>query len=241
MNILEVMKAYLRQIKRIYIRSSSERYISYLRSKGVRIGNNVTFHDPIDVTVDITQPTLIKIGNNVEITKGVVILSHDMAWAVNKRLTGDILGSNGMVTIGNNVFIGMNSIILKGVNIGNNVIIGCGSIVTKDVEDDSVYVGNPAKKISTIDNYFSKRKEEQLTEAAELLRSYQKCYGKVPPKDVFRDFFFLFEPRDSDIEKVESYKKVLMVGGNKDLSLKRFRSTEPLFNGYNEFVNSCIQ
>lgn len=241
MNILEVAKTCLRQMKRMYIRSSSEQYVRYLRKKGVEIGNNVTFHDPVDVTVDITQPTLIKIGNNVEITKGVVILSHDMAWSVKKKLNGNVLGSNGMVCIGDNVFIGINTIILKGVSIGNNVIIGCGSVITKDVEENSVYAGNPAKKIATIDDYFSRRKEAQLNEAKELLRSYQKHYGKIPPKEIFRDFFFLFETRDSDIEKVKSYKKVLDVGGNKELSLKQFYSTKPIFNGYDDFVNFCIR
>ncbi len=52
------------------------------------------------------------------------------------------------VHIGNDVFIGARSIILKGVTIGDRSIIGAGSVVTRDVPPDSVAVGNPAIVIS---------------------------------------------------------------------------------------------
>lgn len=51
------------------------------------------------------------------------------------------------ITIGDDVFIGANSIILKGVSIGDRVIIGAGSVVTKNIPDDEIWAGNPAKKI----------------------------------------------------------------------------------------------
>lgn len=52
-----------------------------------------------------------------------------------------ILGASGIVEIGNNVFIGMNTIIERNVKIGDNVVVGAGSLVTKDCESDSVYAG----------------------------------------------------------------------------------------------------
>jgi acetyltransferase-like isoleucine patch superfamily enzyme len=48
------------------------------------------------------------------------------------------------VKIGDNVWIGMNAIVLKGVTIGNNSVIAAGSVVTKSVEPDTVVAGNPA-------------------------------------------------------------------------------------------------
>jgi phosphonate metabolism protein (transferase hexapeptide repeat family) len=51
------------------------------------------------------------------------------------------------VTIGNDVWIGHNSIIMPGVNVGNGAVIGAGAVVTKDVEPYSVVVGVPAKRI----------------------------------------------------------------------------------------------
>ncbi|MGN0729204.1 acyltransferase [Treponema sp.] len=46
-----------------------------------------------------------------------------------------------------NVFLGCNVIICKGVKIGRNCVVGAGSVVTKDFEENSVYAGVPAKKI----------------------------------------------------------------------------------------------
>ena len=54
------------------------------------------------------------------------------------------------IVIGNDVFVGANSIILKGVTIGDRAIIGAGSIVTKDIPKDEVWAGNPAKFIRKI-------------------------------------------------------------------------------------------
>ena len=51
----------------------------------------------------------------------------------------------GGICIGNNVFIGMKTTILKGVHIGDNVIIGANSLVNKDVPNNCVVAGNPAR------------------------------------------------------------------------------------------------
>lgn len=64
------------------------------------------------------------------------------------------------MTIGNNVVFGRNVTILKNVTIGDNCIIGNGSIVTKDIPSNSVAAGAPAKAISTLEEYYKKRKEK---------------------------------------------------------------------------------
>lgn len=58
-------------------------------------------------------------------------------------------GKNGIPTIGDNVSLGANVVIIGGIKIGNNVTIGAGSVVVKDIPDNSVAVGNPAKVIKT--------------------------------------------------------------------------------------------
>ena len=67
------------------------------------------------------------------------------------------------VTIGDNVWIGGNSVILPGVTVGNNVVIGAGSIVAKDIPDNMIAAGNPCRIIREITEedriyYFKKRK-----------------------------------------------------------------------------------
>lgn len=54
------------------------------------------------------------------------------------------------IRIGNDVWIGANTIVLKGICIGDRSVIGAGSVVTKDIPSDEVWAGNPAKFIRRI-------------------------------------------------------------------------------------------
>ena len=128
---------------------------------------------------------MIEIGDNVHITADCSILQHDYSWAVIQRLTGEVLGSCGTVRIGNNVFVGQKSLILKGAEIGDNTIIGAGSVVTGRLDGNAVYAGAPAKKISSLEAYIDKRRKLQLNEAVLLVREYEETYGKRPPKSYF--------------------------------------------------------
>ena len=66
------------------------------------------------------------------------------------------------ITIGNNVYIGNDVIILPGVSIGDNVIIGAGAVVTKNIPSDSVAAGVPARVIKPIQEYFEKIQRESI-------------------------------------------------------------------------------
>ena len=55
------------------------------------------------------------------------------------------------VKIGDNVWIGMNAVILKGVTIGENSVVAAGSVVTKSVESNAVVAGNPATVVKRFD------------------------------------------------------------------------------------------
>lgn len=108
-----------------------------------------------------TEPWLITLGKNVRITDDVKFITHDGAVSLFRPLVPD-LEITKPITIGDNVSIGNNVIILRGVTIGNKVIIGAGSIVTKDIPDNSVAVGVPAKVIKTADEYFEKSQLESI-------------------------------------------------------------------------------
>jgi len=94
----------------------------------------------------------ITIGSNVKIGANVKIFDHDYHSLDYKKRRDPVLdGENckySPIVIGDDVFIGVNSIILKGVNIGPRTIIGAGSVVAiKNIPADSVVYGNPAKII----------------------------------------------------------------------------------------------
>ena len=110
---------------------------------------------------------------------GGVILSHDYGWSVTKAVYGDVLGSVRPTTIGDNVYMGMNAMILAGAKVGNNVIIGANSVVAKDIPDNCVAVGSPCRPIYTLEEYHEKRKNAQVKEAAEIIRAYyERCRKK---------------------------------------------------------------
>ncbi len=150
MNWLEKF-AYRLQILLFRISTGRAR-IFLARQLGVRIGNNCELY----YCYLSTEPYLISIGDNCKITYGVTFMTHDGAkWVLEKN--GDFEGTKfGPITIRNNSFIGVNSIIMPNVTIGPNSIVGAGSVVTKDVPPNTVYAGNPAKFISTYDEYLEK-------------------------------------------------------------------------------------
>lgn len=133
----------------LFISSPYKKASVYAKYKGIKFGKNVRIlHYPRWGS----EPFLIEIGDNVTITRGVSFVNHDGGVALfRKQYPG--LNVYGKIKVGNNVFIGINSIILPGVKIGNNVIIGAGSVVNRDVPDNLVVAGVPAKVIKKIDEY----------------------------------------------------------------------------------------
>jgi acetyltransferase-like isoleucine patch superfamily enzyme len=109
------------------------------------IGNKVGMSN---ATIVATKS--IVIGNNIMIGAGVTIVDSDfhslnpLHWHTNADEQNMI---SSPVQIKDNVFIGMDSIILKGVTIGNNVVIAAGTVVTKNIPDNQIWGGNPAQFI----------------------------------------------------------------------------------------------
>lgn len=91
----------------------------------------------------------VEIGDNCIIGANTIITDSDWhCLKPNNRFTGEIKTSP--VIIKNNVFIGANSIILKGTTIGENTIIGAGSVVAGNIPSNVIAAGNPCKIIKQI-------------------------------------------------------------------------------------------
>jgi acetyltransferase-like isoleucine patch superfamily enzyme len=134
-------------------RSNRCKIVVYAGAKLI-IGDNVGMSNS---TIIATQS--VNIGNNILIGGGVTIVDSDFHSFNPAHWHTSLDESNmkmGPVIISNNVFIGMDSIILKGVTIGNNVIVAAGSVVSSNIPDNEIWGGNPAKFIK-----FNKHKYEQ--------------------------------------------------------------------------------
>ena len=114
-----------------------------LRMAGVSIGKNCMIS--WGAKLDVRSGSII-IGDRCTITHGCIILSHDRS---KKRINPQDEGG-GTVRLGNDVFVGVNSVILRDVTIGDYSIIGAGSVVTKDVPPGVVVAGNPARVIKKL-------------------------------------------------------------------------------------------
>lgn len=100
----------------------------------------------------ISEPYLVELGRHVVVADAVRFITHDggvwVFWDERPEID-----HYGKIVVGDNVFIGMNSIILPGTVIGNNCVIGAGSVVRGVIPDDSVILGNPAKVVMQTSMY----------------------------------------------------------------------------------------
>lgn len=141
---VHIKSSFLSNLVGLYSRS-----IICARDKGhIAIGNGVGMSG-----VTIYARKKIVIGDRCILGGNVKILDNDFH-PVDPKIRYESACDNfgiSEVIIGSNVFIGCNSIILKGVHIGDNAVIGAGSVVTTDVPCNCLYAGNPARFVKNLD------------------------------------------------------------------------------------------
>ena len=111
------------------------------------LGHNVY----ANFNLTLVDDTHIYIGNYVMIGPNVTIATA--GHPIDPELRKKEAQFNIPVNIGDNVWIGANSVILPGITIGTNTVIGAGSIVTKDIPDNVVAVGNPCRVLRDINEH----------------------------------------------------------------------------------------
>lgn len=128
--------------------------------KHVHFGNGVY----ANFNLTLVDDGEIYVGNNVLFAPNVILASG--THPIHPELRSRQAQYNLPIHIGNNVWIGANSVILPGVNIGDNSVIGAGSVVTKDIPANVIAVGNPCKVLRKIDEndlvYYDKTRKIDL-------------------------------------------------------------------------------
>jgi acetyltransferase-like isoleucine patch superfamily enzyme len=162
--------------------------LGYARSIGVRLGENVHFYG-MPSGMFGTEPWLISIGNNVHVTAGCAFVTHDGGTLILRNEVPD-LEWTAPITIGNDVYLGVRTLVMPGVRIGNRVIVGAGSIVTRDIPDNSVCAGVPARILKTVDQYLEEVKAKSLhcghLKGREKEKVLKKIFGVTTEASVLR-------------------------------------------------------
>ena len=184
MTIKRVFHGIKTRIEKFYFLSIRHNTVAYAKHLGVSMGDGCQILTDPSLAFG-SEPYLIKLGNHVDITYGVQFLTHE----------GGMWCARGMdsyyskydcfapIKVGDNVMIGIHSIIMPGVTIGNNVIIAANCVVTKDVPDGAVIAGVPGKQISTVDKFVDSLKTKELHETKKLTPEGKKKYLlKVHPE-----------------------------------------------------------
>lgn len=207
-----------------------------LKGVGVSIGKGTVFFNAGTITVDSSRPELLKIGEYCKITGGVVILTHDYSRSVLRRVYGDIVNEARETVIGNNVFIGVNAILLMGTEIGDNCIVGAGSVCHGSYPANSVIGGNPAKVIMSLDDYYKKRKEKYKEEAKIQAKCFYERYNKAPTIHDMGAFFPLYLERSTKALQENNLRTNLSGDDEQDI-IDNFLNSEPVYHSFEEFIS----
>lgn len=124
-------------------------YDSSLVLGKVKVGNN-TWIGPFTV---LDGSSGLEIGNHCSISAGVQIYTHDsIHWATS---AGQAKYDYAPTFIGNNCYIGPNTVIAKGVRIGDGCVIGANSLVTNDIPSGMTAYGNPCRLVGPVKQFAS--------------------------------------------------------------------------------------
>jgi acetyltransferase-like isoleucine patch superfamily enzyme len=142
-------------IYRRFVAQSSQEWGEYMAKWGGlnSCGENVV----INIGCNITDPYLVRIGNNVALS-ACTLLGHDAVVRVVNTALSLKLDAVGPIEIRDNSFVGHGAIVMPNVCIGPNAVVAAGSVVTKDVPPGVVVGGVPAKYICTFDEMVDRLK-----------------------------------------------------------------------------------
>ena len=149
-------------LMRVFICKGGYRRAQFLKKK--RYFKSIGEHCYLQPWNFGTEPHLISFGNDVHVASGVKFINHDITALMFRYMDNNdsIPERKGKIEIGNNVFIGSNSVILYDVKIEDNVIIGAGSLVNRNIPSGSVAAGIPCRVVGSFERYKEKIIEESF-------------------------------------------------------------------------------
>ena len=153
--------------------------IAEIRKHGISVGEGCRIYSAIRSR----EPSMIRIGNNVTISGSVSFVTHDNSILKVLAPMTDVVGP---ITVGDNCFIGQNSILMLGVTLGENCIVGAGSVVTHSFPPHSVIAGNPARRICSTEEMAQKYRDYAIDFSVIPLSQRSSYLAEHPEKLVIR-------------------------------------------------------
>jgi len=151
MALFHTIRMVLKMVDFLSPRAYMRIYLQMLRLAGVKLSGVPRY---ISTGVKFDDFRLITLGDRVVISDRVVLLTHDYSITTAIICLGSVPESDIAVrkgiSIGDNVFVGLGSILLPGTEIGDNVIVGAGSVVRGRVPSNTLILGNPATAMGSV-------------------------------------------------------------------------------------------
>lgn len=144
------------------------------RHLGVKIGK----HCLIATRHWSTEPYLITIGDNVQVTENVYFFTHGGGNSV--RRIDPTFDAFGKIVVEDWAYIGSASMIMPGVTIGEGALVAAGAIVTKSVAPHTVVGGNPAKVICSTKEYYERNKKYDIGTKGKSYQDKKKIIMEMP-------------------------------------------------------------
>lgn len=155
--------------------------VRYAKWLGVRLQDDLVIYGT-SYYMFSTEPYLVTLGKNVFISVGAKFVCHDGSTLPFRKTIPD-LELAGEIKVGDNVFIGMEAMILKGVTIGSDCVIGARAVVTKDVPAGSIVAGNPARIVKSSAEFLEQAKSRSLKighlYGREKVLAYKRIFNKL--------------------------------------------------------------
>lgn len=163
-------------------------------------------------------------------------MTHDWAsWCFVESDT-EFYPSHAKVKLGDNIWLGENVTICKGVSIGDNCIIGIGSVVTKSIPSNSVAVGVPARVICSYEEYKQKCSQRYIDEAVEYADAILNS-GREPVVDDFYDDYPCFVDGSNYDKYKYPYERIF----TKEQFENWKKYHKAYFSGFNDFISYVKQ
>ena len=139
------------KIQSFWESSVNKSNVEICKKRGMKVGKNFNMPDKVYFG---TEPYLIEIGDDVNIAAGVRFVNHGGTTTLLRKIPNyEDARIFGPIKIGNNCTIGLNCVITQEVQIGNNCILGANSVLSQSMPNNTVFIGNPAQFLCTIEDY----------------------------------------------------------------------------------------